>query len=194
MMYFCIYSKLLQLHCIKFPCWQGVLCEMEQVQSLLSGARGQEGGVQHPHHRVEPWREGRAGAQRPQTHQSSVWWSHQLCFQWSSPQVEPQIKWWCLSSLCIWWSGHITIVHVLFLFFSKFINMMMKHGNKVLAKEIMTQVTRKLPLIAVRYFLLVLCQENDQSHSLLSDPGEHKEEAGGEIPQSSAGGQGSHRV
>lgn len=65
-------SQLLKTFSQTLSCLQGVPGEMEQVQPLLYGARGQKGGVQHPHHRVKSWGERTAGAKSTQTHQSGA--------------------------------------------------------------------------------------------------------------------------
>lgn len=122
-------------------CLQSVPGEMEQIQPLLSGTWSQQGGLQPTRDGAECRGEGTARAQGPQAHQGSHQRSLKLCFWWPSHQVDSHlssqqqercvhrnvhVRWWFLS-----------------LFFSKFINMMMEHGNKVLAREIMTQVKKK---------------------------------------------------
>lgn len=62
-------------------CWQSVPGEVEQIQPVLSGAGGQQGGLQHTGDRAECRGEGAAGAQSGPTFQGSDQWSHQLRFQ-----------------------------------------------------------------------------------------------------------------
>lgn len=64
--------------------------------------------------------------------------------------------------------------------------MMMKHGNKVLAREIMTQARPSIHLQTLLTVESTVCLITSKylnfSLSLLPDIGEHKEETGGEIP------------
>lgn len=137
------HSLLSHLWIFCIPCSQSVPGEVDQVQPLLSGARGQEGGLQQTWGRADCWGEGAEGAQSNQTHQGCKQWRNQLHVQGPSPQVEQkaiQIT----TGRC---HLHLPVLRVdvrwslLTLLFSKFLNMMMKHGNKVLAREILTQVS-----------------------------------------------------
>lgn len=119
---------------------QSVPGEMEQVQPVLSGARVQEGGVQQIRGRADRWGEGAAGAQSDQTHQGSNAWSQQLCFLWPSRQVKQQSQRTAEGHHS--WHPFSQSWAFLSLLFSKFTNMMMKHGEKTLARQIMTQVRK----------------------------------------------------
>lgn len=139
---FCSHTCKLSMVVYESLCSQRVPGEMEQVQPLLSGARGQKWCLQQARDRAECWGEAAAAAQSTPTHQGSYQWRHQLCLQRSRSQVEhtnatPLQEGVTCSVKAVHLKWSLSILP-----FSKFINMMMKHGNKVLARDILTQVRK----------------------------------------------------
>lgn len=161
---------------------------MEQVQPLLSRARGQQGDVQPTRGWTDCRGEGAAGSQSAKTHQSCNQWSKQLCFQWPRHQVELASRITAVRHcLCHLFSQRSSSANCFCLcFFSKFINMIMKHGDKILAKDIMTQVRMDRALqthsLSQRFAVGLIIPHTVLIIIPLSDPREHKEETGGEIP------------